>query len=208
MRRMIDGPRFELIGRKHGGYASWAVWAAPTRSPKSNIDDLSVLDIAKTPATLALLKSDSVMVGLNISRSFGERYRNFHDPSPRGNDFKIRFAFANTDFYGSYMTDIIKHVELVKSDDLLKHLKERPSLVRANVEVFREELRDLGGERPTILAFGVAAHTLIAQNIPRDEYSSLVRLTHYSHQISKEQYRENVLAQIGSQTATATKIFQ
>ena len=202
---MIDAPRFELIGRKHGGYASWAVWAAPTSTPKSNIDDLSVLDIAVTPATLGLLKSDSIMVGLNISRPFGERYRNFHDPSPRENDFKIRFAFANTDFYGSYMTDIIKHVEMVKSDDLLRHLKERPSLVQANVEVFREELRDLGGKRPIILAFGVAAHTLIAQNIPRDEYSSLVRLTHYSHQVGKEAYHrdQTILAQISSQTAPA-----
>ena len=193
-RRMIDASRFELIGRKHGGYASWAVWAAPTSTPKSNIDDLSALDIAITPSTLGLLKSNSVMVGLNISRSFGERYRNFHDPSSRGNDFKIRFAFAETEFYGSYMTDIIKHVELVKSDDLLRYLKERPSLVRANVEVFREELRDLGAKRPTILAFGAAAHALIAQNLSRDEYSSLVRLTHYSHHIGKEEYRENVLA--------------
>ena len=200
---MIDRQQFELIERKHGGYASWAVWAGAGRSPKSNVDDLSILDVAATPTTLQVPKNDIVMVGLNISRSFTERFRNFHDPSPSANDFKIRYAFTNTEFYGSYMTDIMKNVELVNSAELLKHLKACPSLVRTNVEVFREELRDLGSQRPTILAFGAAAHALISQNISRDEYSSLVRLTHYSHQIGKEKYREMVLAQISSQLAEA-----
>jgi hypothetical protein len=198
---MIDREQFELIGRKHGGYASWAVWAAAERGPKSNIDDLSILDVAATPTTLQDLKNDIIMVGLNISRSFAERFRNFHDPSPSANDFKIRYAFTNTEYYGAYMTDIIKNVEMVTSADLLKHLRAFPSLVRTNVEMFREELRDLGSQRPTILAFGSAAHELIAANISRHEYSSLVRLTHYSHQIGKETYRETVLAQISSHTA-------
>jgi len=198
---MIDGEQFELIGRKHGGYASWAVWAAATRGPKSNIADLSILDVVATPSTLQVLKNDIVMVGLNISRSFAERFRNFHDPSPSANDFKIRYAFTNTEYYGAYMTDIIKNVEMVKSAELIKHLRAFPSLVRTNVEAFREELRDLGSDRPTILAFGSAAHALIAENISRNEYSSLDRLTHYSHQIGKEKYREAVLAQINSHTA-------
>ncbi len=197
---MIDHEQFELIGRKHGGYASWAVWAAVARGPKSNIDDLSILDVATTPTTLQVLKNDVVMVGLNFSRSvsFDMRFRNFHDSSPSANDFKIRFAFTNTEYYGAYMTDIIKNVPMVNSADLLKHLRAFPSLVRTNVEVFREELRDLGSQRPTILAFGSAAHALIAENISRHEYSSLVRLTHYSHRIGKEKYRETVLEQINS----------
>jgi hypothetical protein len=198
---MIDRQQFELIRLKHGGYASWAVWAAAARGPKSNIDDLSVLDVATTPTTLDVLKNDIIMVGLNISRSFAERFRNFHDPSPSANDFKIRFAFMNTEYYGAYMTDIIKDVEMVSSAELLKHLRAFPSLLRINVEVFREELRDLGSQRPTILAFGSAAHALIAENISPDEYSSLVRLTHYSHQIGKEKYRSTVLRQISLRTA-------
>jgi len=197
---MIDRQQFELIRLKHGGYASWAVWSAAAGGPKSNIDDLSMLDVAATPTTLHILKNDIVMVGLNISRSFAEPFRNFHDPSPRANDFKIRFAFTNTEYYGAYMTDIIKNVEMVSSAGLLKHLRTFPSLLRTNVEAFREELRDLGSQSPTILAFGSAAHALIAENISRHEYSSLVRLTHYSHQIGKEKYRDTVLAQISLHT--------
>jgi hypothetical protein len=98
------------------------------------------------------------------------------------------------------MTDIIKNVEIVRSAELLRHLRECPSVVRRSVKVFREELKDLGAVKPTLLAFGFEAHALIARNIPACQYSRLIRLTHYSHRIgkSKEKFRETVLAQIGS----------
>jgi hypothetical protein len=117
---MIDPEQFELIGQKHGGYASWAVWAAAARGPKSNIGDLSIFDVAATPTTLQVLKNDIIMVGLNTSRSFTERFRNFHDPSAWGNDFKIRFAFTNTEYYGAYMTDIIKYCTPARLGFILK----------------------------------------------------------------------------------------
>jgi hypothetical protein len=201
---MVDRRQFDLIADKHGGYASWAVWAPPARTPKSNVDDLSVFDVATNPETLRLLREDVVMVGLNISRSFTERFRNFHDPNPSANDFKIRYAFANTEFYGAYMTDIVKNVEEVSSAKFLKHLSSHPSLLKMNIDLLRDELRDLGSPRPTILTFGVAAHRLVAENIRSDEYSHLVRLTHYSHQVGKEQYRELVLGQINSETARSS----
>jgi hypothetical protein len=106
------------------------------------------------------------------------------------------------------MTDIIKNVEMVNSTELLKHLKAFPSLICTNVQAFREELKDLGSQKPTILAFGSAAHALIAENISRHEYSRLVRLTHYSHQISKEEYRETVLAQIRSHNGEGDRDLQ
>ncbi len=193
---MIDLEQFERIAMRHGSYASWAVWTTPTAGPKSNVGDLSVFNVTDNPTTLRLLKNDIVMVGLNISRSFAERFRNFHDPSPKANDFKIRHAFTQTPYYGAYMTDIIKDVEMVSSTDLLDHLRAVPSILPTSVGIFREELKDLGARRPTILAFGSAAFRLIAANISPGEYSSLVRLTHYSHRMDKENYREKVLAQI------------
>jgi hypothetical protein len=190
---MIDAEQFELIARKHGGYASWAVWTDAAKGPKSNIDDLSMF---ADPKTLQLLKNDVIMVGLNISRPFAEQFRNFHDPNRSANDFKIRYAFTNTEYYGAYMTDIIKGTAMVSSAQLLRHLKAVPSVVHKNVEVFREELRDLRAQKPTILAFGRATHALIARTLSLAEYSRLVRLTHYSQRMSKERYRETVLAQI------------
>jgi hypothetical protein len=199
---MIDKQRFLSIRNKHGGYASWAVWTAASGKPKSNIADTSIFDVEANASLLRILRNDVVMVGLNISRPFSEPFRNFHDPSPNANDFKIRYAFTNTDYYGAYMTDFIKNIEMVKSTDLLAHLKTHPNLIQQNANAFREELQDVTSSKPTILAFGSDTHRLIAENIPAGDYSALIKLTHYSHQIGKEKYRSTVLAQINARVTT------
>jgi len=199
----MDRDLFDRIKWRHGGYASWAVWADASDKPKSNIGDMRILDPDANPVLLQSLRSDVVMIGLNISRSFSEPFRNFHDPSSNANDFKIRHAFANTGYYGAYMTDIVKHVEMVESTSLMHYLKENPSVLDRNVENLLEELEDLQCARPTILAFGTAAHGLVADNVPSKAYSRLVRLTHYSHRLRKEDYRQTVLKQIGEETIGA-----
>jgi hypothetical protein len=116
--------------------------------------------------------------------------------NPRANDFKIRYAFQNTEYYGAYMTDIIKDLEMINSNDVLKHLKADPALIRRNVSRFREELRDLNAREPIILVFGGSTHQIIKDALEPWEYSKLIRLTHYSHRINKEKYREEVSNQI------------
>jgi hypothetical protein len=196
---MIDMKRFEFIREKHGSYASWAIWADAAEKPKSNMGDMSIFDLDLNPGLLQLLKSDVIMVGLNIAsfeRLLSEPFRNFHDPNPRANDFKIRYAFRDTEYYGAYMTDIIKRVGMLKSNDLLTHLRANPDLIGQNIGIFREELRDLDCTAPAILAFGAGVYQIIRDNLRRDEYSRLIKLTHYSHYISKEKYRETVSDQI------------
>lgn len=199
---LIDRERFDVIKQKYGTYASWAVWAPATRGPKSNIGDLRVFDLAANPTTLDTLNGNVVMVGLNISRSFVEPFRNFHDCNPNTNDFKIRYAFASTPYYGAYMTDIIKNVEMVRSANLRSYLQAHPKVIHSNVATLRQELRDLPSRRPTILAFGLDAYNLLAENLRPAEYLSLIRLTHYSHHIGKGKYREIVLAQISASGAS------
>jgi hypothetical protein len=65
---MVDRETFDRIEEKHGPYASWAVWPEPDGRPKSNMGDLTVLDPDRNPALLGMLRSDVVMVGLNLSR--------------------------------------------------------------------------------------------------------------------------------------------
>ena len=197
---MIDAKHFYFIRQRHGSYASWAVWANAAKKPKSNIGDMRIFDIDTNSSLIDTLNVNIVMVGLNISRPFFEPFRNFHDSNPTANDFKIRYAFTNTEYYGAYMTDIIKNIEMVRSNDLLEHIKASPSLIRKNIAAFREELQDLTSKKPTILAFGVAAYNIIAEHITDSEYSRLIKLTHYSHHIGKEKYREMVLNQINTAT--------
>jgi hypothetical protein len=159
--------------------------------------NLQVLDERANPALLETLNPSVVMIGLNISRGFpDEPFRNFHDPSAAANDFKIRYAFSDTSLWGAYMTDVIKGFVEPVSGKLLDYLRGHSDVVRDHMAALRAELLDLGHPRPTILAFGGATHALLDQNLRADDYSLLVPLTHYSHRISKEKYRETVHQQL------------
>jgi hypothetical protein len=156
-----------------------------------------VLDENSNPTLLETLNPGVVMIGLNISRAFqNEPFRNFHDPSASANDFKIRYAFQATRFWGAYMTDINKGFVEPVSGTLLTYLGRHPEVVRGHVKTLRAELLDLGHSSPLILAFGGAAYALLVENLRADDYSSLVRLTHYNHWISKEKYRDKVHQEI------------
>jgi hypothetical protein len=193
---MLSQNQYGLIREKHGKYASWAVWAKGSDKPKSKMGDMAIFD---EKLIIPLLRPNVLMVGLNLSRfTISEPFRNFHDPSPRAQDYKLRFAFTNTEYYGAYMTDIIKGVVEVDSKNIPKHLEANPGVLEQSLKIFREELCDLGATSPLILAFGRIAHEIIAKNLHHSEYAQLIRLTHYSHQISKEEYRKRVLSEIES----------
>jgi len=198
---MIPKFLFDAIAKKYGHVASWAVWAKTGNKPKSNIADMHVLDPMLNPALLETIHTNVVMVALNFSRevSFELPFMNFHDPNPYAQDYKIRYAFEGTSFYGSYMTDIIKDFPMLSSNDVLIHLRDNPSKVRTQIDRFREEITFIKSERPTILAFGKQTYDLLYHGLNRKEYTSLVQLTHYSHQISKENYRKDVLQKLGIQ---------
>jgi len=200
---MISLSVYELIKKKYGDVGSWAIWEEAGEKPKSNMGHSNIFDFNKNPNLLNSLKSNVIMVGLNFSRPLipTEPFKNFHDLSPRANDFKIRYAFADTEFYGAYMTDVIKNLEMVDSKDVKKYLKNNPQVIQDNINFFREEMNDLGAEKPVLLAFGVDSYNLLFNYLRKDEYHQLIRLTHYSHQISKEKYKEKVWDQLDAAKA-------
>lgn len=193
---MIDRHRFAQIKIRHGSYASWAVWANAAGKPKSNVGDLSILDPDLNPSLLELLRNDTVMVALNFSRPLSEPppFHNFHSPSASAHDFKIRYAFTDTPFYGAYMTDIIKNFPMLRSSDVRKRLT--APVIRENTDALLVELADLGASKPTIIAFGNDAHDLVERYVLASAYTRLVRVTHYSDYIGKEQYREVVAREL------------
>mgnify|MGYP000910637418 CR=1 FL=1 len=192
---MVTQERFDTIRNKHGQYASWAVWAPAGETPTSNIGDTSVLDPRVNPALLSMLNPTVVMLGLNISRPVVEPLSNFHTKKPQGKDFKIRYAFTNTRFYGAYMTDVLKFFVEVESSKVMSTVRHRPEIIGISGAKLREEFRDLGSSKPELIAFGSDAARLVKRVLSRDDYSRLIKVTHYSHHMSKEDYRRAVLAQ-------------
>ncbi|NIS68535.1 MAG: hypothetical protein GTO12_06150 [Proteobacteria bacterium] len=187
---MFDKNQFELIKKKYGHYASWALWADEGKKPKDNIGDVSILDIEKNKDVLKQIKPHIILVGLNISRRIEKPLANFHDPRPYAMDYKIRYALKNTPYYGAYMTDIIKDFEQKISGKVMTYLKENKMFETTNIEMFREEVRDLQVSKPLIIAFGNDSYEILFKNLS-SEYD-IVKIPHYSHQISKEKYKEEV----------------
>lgn len=196
---MISREFFDAIANKYGGVASWAVWAKSGETPKSNIANMDVFDLNKNQSLLEILHTDVVMVALNFSRTvtFDKPFMNFHDPNSYGQDYKIRFAFEETPFYGSYMTDIIKDFPELSSKEVFIHLRNNPNLVETQISRFREEMNFIKSGCPTILAFGKQAYDILFQGLNHKEYKSLIQLTHYSHYMNKENYREDTLKRLG-----------
>ena len=83
--------------------------------------------------------------------------------------------------------------------DIKKYLKEHPETIQHNLRTFREEMHDLKATAPIILAFGRNAHEILSANLNKNEYLKLIKLTHYSHHIGKEAYKEAVFKEIESQ---------
>jgi hypothetical protein len=197
---MVTQEQFDSIRRRHGQYASWAIWAGPGASPTSKVGDLSVLDPATNPELLFVLNPAVVMLGLNISRPVLEPLSNFHDKRPQAKDFKIRFAFEGTRFYGAYMTDVLKFFVEVQSSKVLSAVRQRRGILETSAAMLRAEFRDLGSGQPEIIAFGAEAAGLARQILDRSDYSRLIQVTHYSHFIGKESYKREGLAQCNGTT--------
>lgn len=195
---MISKSLYDKIELKYGSVGSWAVWNVPGDTPTSNMGYEEIFDKLKNPSLPDILNNQVVMIALNLSRTVATKgaFANFHDTGPYSKDFKIRHAFAGTEYYGAYMTDIIKNLPNADSPEVMSILKNDKKMIKENIAALRTELADIEAKKPLLLAFGSNAYSLLKKHLDRQEYSSLIKLTHYSHQIGKDQYREQVLSQI------------
>lgn len=202
----ISEERFEEIKGKFGKVASWAVWENYNASDlTSNMEVDNVFDLSTNSTLLNQLQNDIIMVGYNVSIPTDNfpMFHNFHTyngakihPKTISNASKIRYAFKDTRYYGAYMTDIIKNYVEVNSNKV----KPSQKIIDSNFERFREELKILNAKKPRIIAFGGKVHDLLKRNLMDDEYSKLIKITHYSYfgkgYASHKDYRSKVLSQI------------
>lgn len=194
---MISINVFNKSRERFGHFASWAVWAEEGESPKSNIDDLSVLNPDKNSKLLEVLHGNSILLGLNISRRIERPFGNFHDPMPQATDFKIRYGLKDTPYWGSYMTDVIKDFEEKASGKMMSFLKKDKEFERENIEKLRQEIRILGFTNPVLVTFGKDAEAIVKRNLGHE--FQIVRIPHYANYCSKEEYRSQVLEIIQQQ---------
>lgn len=195
----VPRERFEAVRDKWGRYASWAVWDLPAddEPPKARIGSLACFDLEKNPGLLDVLTSEVVMIGLNASSRdvSGEAWFGFHDPSPRANDFKIRYAFRGTQYWGAYMTDVFYDFHETDSRVVIETMKAAPDEVRRQLDRLENELADLGAQNPLLIAFGGEAHRHVSKRFGARH--RIVKVPHFSNRISKERYRAAVIEALG-----------
>ena len=191
---MISQQNYNELLKKFWDVASWAMWKKPIGDrPKSNVGILAVFN---DPDLLEKINTGFVFVGLNGSGKHEDylesdkAWFNFHSDSPRGHDYKLRYALYGTPLWGSYITDIIKYYQEVDSSKVVSYVRNNPDVLKENIEAFREELNLLGG-RPVIVALGGAAYDFLSENLG-NEYK-IIKVKHYSFTIGKEKYREEML---------------
>ena len=186
---MITREKFDFVKKKYGPVASWAIWAHEDEEPKSNMEDLTVLDPEINKNLLSELNPNVVLVALNFSENVDHKpFENFH-AGGKFQDYKTRYAIRDSPAWGGYMTDIIKDYPEKESDKLVEYLKTDKAIEQSNVEYFRQELRDIGAKKPKLVAFGNDVYDILKRNLPEFE---VVKIPHYAHFISKEKYREQV----------------
>jgi hypothetical protein len=147
---VIDRERFDSVRQKYGHYASWAVWGAEGLTPKSGMGDISFFENPKEEF-LATLNPEVILVGLNISRPIQRPFGNFHPDYPEAPDYKLRHALYETEWWGGYLTDIIKDFEEKVSGKMMDYLRQNPDFERANIKIC-EEIAAIDPSQLTALA--------------------------------------------------------
>lgn len=192
---MLSRDKFEFIKEKYGHHASWAVWADGGLKPKDNIGDISIFDMEKNVSLLSQLNPNIVLVGLNISRPIETPFANFHDPRSQAMDYKIRYAFQRSPYWGAYMTDVIKDFEQKACGKMMSYLRKNKSFEENNIKLFRDELYDIGAYNTKLVAFGKDAYLLLDRHFGSE--FQIFKIPHYSNYTAKEKYREEVKSILG-----------
>jgi len=188
---MIERRTIEAIRDRYGDVASWAVWAPEGAKPKSNISDLSVLDPKHNPQLTHILRTNVVLLGLNISRTMSERpFGNFHDPRPQATDWKLRRVLLDSPWWGGYMTDVIKGFKEPLSQKVMKYLENNQDFERQQIQSLREELAFIGCKAPVLVALGQAAREILLRNF-QDEFR-IVGVPHYAARMSLSEYQGRI----------------
>jgi hypothetical protein len=180
---------YNSIREKYGGCSSWAIWTKrdKAKKEKTGMGDIGFFDTLNS----GILKPNIVLVGLNISGKLDRPFCNFHPSHSTAHDYKTRYALEDTEFWGAYMTDIIKDYEEKISSNVKMFLKNNPDFEKENVERFERELSDIQAVNPTIIAFGNDAHRILNKHF-KNKYK-IYKVPHYSSNISKEQLREKFI---------------
>lgn len=192
---MISKQTYETMKKNYWKAWSRAVRWEQTTTPRSNTNDMSRVNDSNL---LGILNTGYVFVGLNLSSTHWDKWinnnidwSNFHSGYPHQNDYKLRYALKDTEYWGSYITDLIKKYPEVDSNKVISFIKENPQIIKENIESFKKEISYLW-DNLKLVALGGKVYKLLDKYLWKDY--EIFSIKHYSCRIWKENYREEVLS--------------
>jgi hypothetical protein len=129
---------------------------------------------------LKIITTDIIFVGLNMSADgkplSPDSPKDFWFQNARRHEAIVR-TFAGTKAEGAYFTDIIKPDKRLpnqkgKSSDsskVMKIIKHRPGMVKDHLDLFKDELKYIGANKPLLIVFGNAAEWILKQGFKKDK---------------------------------------
>ena len=206
---MISKKDFERL-KKYQDTSSWCVWEKWNKDDKEYTSNLYGKDNAwmkhmawtkDEDGLIKKLKTSCVFVALNASGKPDDGkanvpWSNFHSGK---NDYVLRFALWD-DYYGSYITDIIKYKDVKKelryketnSSAVRKDIEENPAILRDNIQILNDEIAILK-DVEIIIALGRDSYNFLkkAQNNEwLSENIKIVYMLHYSYRFVKGYYKK------------------
>lgn len=177
----------ELIN-KHGDHCSFALWPLidERKKAKYGVGDMTRLKNVREDD----INKECVIVGLNPSKSLegNPKLSNFHNGSPTSQDYKIRHATQGTEAEGAYMTDLLKNT--VEIDSKKIPTNKDHSEVKKCLEIFKQEIKDLGSINPIIICLGNKVYKILSDL--KHEYR-IYKVPHHASNFSKEMIKEKFI---------------
>ena len=205
---MISWQCYEDLKTEFGYNSSWAIWAVPKSGnwkSKDSVADMTPFQDEKE--LIQSLNGNYIFVGLNpavhnhVPHSLMV-WENFHSSdAKRSQDYKLRYALQGTQYWGSFITDIYTGIADTDSASAMKKVTGKATADSIG-NLLR--IREILGGKAVIVAMGTKAHAILKKNLPTG--IELKVITHYSAYVNIDDYRKNVLQQLGTQVDAKTII--
>ena len=179
--------------------SSWAIWDVPDNLGSS--EGIEDTDCIKLALNNQKYNQDFIFIGLNPATENKDDWKSFHSGEPNSRDYFLRNALWDTEYWGSYLTDLLFDKVGSNSNEILDDYfkmdaEEKKTFLSPYIERIRMIKKQIN-EHAVIIAIGKYAHELLKLGLNEDEKNSLKKITHYSfYFLNIECYRAVILSQL------------
>jgi hypothetical protein len=181
----MDGQTVDQLATDHP-YSSWAIWTEQFPD-EGCVEETPERLIEFIESNVDQLVGSVVLLSLEPSDEKPAGYRNFHSPSGRNNDDRLKHFIQDeelTNITGGFMTDIFPSPGEFESSDV------RP--IESDIDRFTDQLRTIGFDEYQVICFSNRAFQLLWKMVggPETELPhSIESFTGLVHDIEVSAYR-------------------